>query len=136
MSTPAQITICGALKTETIAALVELAMTAGAALMVQPRAIAAPAAVVEAAPRKALPPARRAKAVRRNAPAPVDEALEPRVRRVLQEEGPMLVGDFLKATRLDKKEARRLVASGAIVATGVTRGRRYALPGHSAKEAP
>ena len=143
---PAQITICGALNTTTIAALVELAMHAGAGLMVQPRAIAPPTGdVVEAAPRrKALPPAkrqRRVKRVKAERTAPVRgvvapaAALDDRVRRALKD-GPLPVSEFLQVTRMNKFEARRLVASGALVATGVTRGRRYALPGHPAKEAP
>jgi hypothetical protein len=132
----AQITICGALNSTTLAALVELAMAAGAGLILQPRGI--PTVVEAAAPPPALPPARVAPvraakpaAVPAAPPAPIDD----RVRRALVS-GPMRVGEFLRATRLDRREAQRLVASGAIVATGVTNGRRYALPGHSAKEAP
>lgn len=140
MSTPAQITICGALGKDTIAALVEIALTAGAALMVQPRALPAPTIdTVDSVPRrlKALPPARRAslRAATRRVKARAAEPLNDRVRRALAN-GPVLVAEFRRVTRLDKRQARELVDSGAIVATGVTRGRRYALPGHSAKEAP
>jgi hypothetical protein len=125
-------------------------MSAGAALMVQPRALAPAAApVIEAAPtRRALPPASSAKERRAakssdrrdvtserrgvsSAPPPADD----RVRRALSN-GPLRVAEFLRETRLDKRAARRLVDEGVIVATGVTNGRRYALPGHPAKEAP
>lgn len=117
MSTPAQITICGALGKDTIAALVEIALTAGAALMVQPRAIAPSAAVVEAAPRRALPPARGARAA---APVPsVDE----RVHRALQD-GPIRLKDLQRATKLSLYQVRQLVDSGAVVAMGATNGRR------------
>lgn len=63
MSAPAQITIAGVLGKEHVAALVEVAIAAGAALLVQPRTIAAlPAVVAREDPpadrRRALPPAR------------------------------------------------------------------------------
>jgi hypothetical protein len=63
----AQITICGALNSTTLAALVELAMAAGAGLILQPRAI--PTVVEAAAPPPALPPARVAPARVANAAA-------------------------------------------------------------------
>ena len=47
-----------------------------------------------------------------------------------------LYAAYLEATGLDKVTARKFVQSGAIVATGATVNRRYALPGTSAKEAP
>lgn len=138
MSTPAQITIAGVLSREHIAALIDVAIEAGAALMVQPRALpAAELEVVDAAPRrpKALPPARRAKT---RQVEPTDAALPLLPDRVLRalRAGPILAAEFRRVTGLSVYEAKRLVASGLIVATGVTNGRRYALPGHSAKEAP
>lgn len=137
----AQITICGALNTVTIAALVELAMAAGAGLLLQPRSLGtAPADIVEASPvRKALPPRRqiqrKPKPAKPIVPPAAPAALDERVRRALKD-GPMQVGEFIRETRMNKREAQRLVDAGLIEAFGVTRGRRYALPGHSAKEAP
>ena len=68
LSPDAQITICGALRKETIAALVEVAMAAGAALLVQPRSIAATPVVAAPAPR-ALPPARKLRRATKRATA-------------------------------------------------------------------
>jgi hypothetical protein len=111
-------------------------MTAGAALMVQPRAIVAtPGDVVG---RKALPAASAPRSEPRAGKAvvtPPAASLDERVRRALSK-GPLRVSEFLRASGLDVRAARELVASGVIVATGVTNGRRYALPGHPAKEAP
>lgn len=141
MSTPAQITIAGALEKEHIATLVEVAIAAGAALVVQPRAIVASNGdvVLEAAPpRKALPPPVRrtpAKAGRPRTVPAADVAVMDRVRRVLKD-GPLSPAEFCRVAKLGVHAARKLVESGAIVATGVTHGRRYALPGSSAKEAP
>lgn len=133
MSTPAQITICGVLGKETIAALVELAMVAGAGLMIQPRALPASADVVDVPVRrlKALPPARRVS----SRPAAEEGPLDARVRRALKN-GPVTMKDLQAAADLSVYQVRQLVDSGAITATGVTNARRYALPGHSAKEAP
>lgn len=139
---PAQITICGALNSALIAALVEVAMAAGAALLVQPRALPAPAPdVVEGVPRRsrALPPARRgpgagkrrsARRLARVAAAPLDE----RVARALKG-GPLPVAEFLARTGLNKYSARQLVSKGLLIATGATHSRHYALPG-TAKEVP
>lgn len=145
MSTPtAQITIAGALEKEHIATLVEVALAAGAALMVQPRPLPAPSSadVVDSAPsrRRALPPAskrvaRKGPTVRRRVARPVDEAVLDRARRALRD-GPLPPSEFRRGAKISVHEARKLVAVGAIVATGVTHGRRYALPGASAKEAP
>lgn len=133
MSAPAQITICGVLGKDTVAALVEVAMAAGAALLVQPRAIAT-TPVVEVAPaRKALPSARRVKRPAKAAAAPT-AALDERVRRALQK-GPISTKEFRAATGLSAYRTQQLVATGALVATGVTQSRRLSLPG-SAKEEP
>lgn len=128
---PAQITICGALGKDTIAALVEVAMNAGAALMVQPRAIAAP--VVDAPPLKALPGPRVKRRYTKRATVgtvPLDD----RIRRALQR-GPISVKELRAATGLSIYKVQRLVQSGAIIATGTTTTRRVSLPG-SAKEEP
>src|SRR5690349_42081 len=136
MSTPATITIAGVLEKAAIADLVEIALRAGAALMVQPRAIGATSAEVVDAPRQALPPAQtRASRGPKASPRPASSpALDDRVRRVLKD-GPVRIA-ALKAAGLSVRQVRELVDAGAIVATGATAARRYALPGHSAKEAP
>ena len=82
----------------------------------------------------ALPPAPPAVAP----PAPareVEEDLPPSVRRALQR-GPLPPGDLVAQTRITRYELKRFVARGLLTATGVTRGRLVALPGHSAKEVP
>lgn len=139
---PAQITICGTLSDETIAALVGVAMRAGAALMVQPRLAAADVVEASPAPPKRLPPARAAKSVRTAAPvgrlrglAPIDDELRNRVAKVLMG-GSMLVAEFLQRAKVDKLTGRELVRQGIVIATGATVNRRYALPGKPAKEAP
>jgi hypothetical protein len=109
MSTPAQITIAGVLSKEHIAALVDLAIEAGAALMVQPRALPVPASdVVEAAPRrpKALPPARQAKTRQVEPTAAALPLLPDRVLRALRA-GPILAAEFRRVTGLSVYEAKR-----------------------------
>jgi hypothetical protein len=133
----AQITICGALSKDAIASLVEVAMGAGAALIVQPRSALD---VIEAEPerQKALPAARPVAARSMTPRARPGAAVVPvpdSVRRALAG-GPLPVNAFLESAGMSRYDAHRLVASGAIVAFGATVGRRYALPGHSAKEAP
>jgi hypothetical protein len=136
----AQITICGVLNAGHVATLVEVAMAAGAGLIVQPRALAesVAAAIVQAAPRlNALPPARKEKreaSVRKaSVSGPVSPLVE-RARRALAD-GPLPAAEFREATGFVRRDIERLIGEGAIVASGVTRGRRYALPGHRAKEA-
>lgn len=140
---PAQITICGTLNRDTLAALVELAMQAGAALMVQPRPVVA---VVEAAttPPKRLPPARRAArrgkvvattpAARVAAGVVSDDAA-----RAFLKRGPVAPAVFaahFKLTVLQKTTVPRdLAARGVVMLSGTRRGRRIALPGSPAKEA-
>lgn len=143
----AQITICGELKASTIAALVEVAMQAGAALLVQPRASVPLAAtpllrgevvdvdsparklrrqVVDAKPSRA-PVVQRASRFR-------DSDAET-ARRVLRG-GPLRVHRFIAESGISAYRAQKLVDAGTIVASGVTSERCYALPGRSAKEAP
>ncbi len=129
MSTPAQITICGTLEKETIAALVELAMSAGVALLLQPRLVAAsPIDVIEASPSRRAP---------RQLPARTSSGSteEDRVRQALRR-GPLSKAELLRATKLSGYQLQQLVKQGAVVATGATARRRYALPGGAAKEAP
>lgn len=150
---PAQITISGALDDAAVAALVKVAMAAGAALLVQPRAgVSAPrqqltGEVVEDAPRAAPrvpPPAAQRPPARmtRSAPVPrhtpgasfAPEVLE-RVTRALKN-GPLRVAEFLVKARIDKYSARHMSLAGLIIASGATHSRRYALPATPAKEAP
>jgi hypothetical protein len=124
-------------------------MRAGAGLVVQPRAIVATSPdVVDAAPvgRQALPAAKSSPVARpsvprrgaRRGPTPsldVDVTVLERVHRALAK-GPLSPGEFQRAARVSPHVAKQLVARGTLVATGVTHGRRYALPDHPAKEAP
>ncbi len=140
MSTPAQITIRGTLEKEAIAALVEIALSAGAALVVEPRVVTT---VIEAVPpRRALPPAR-AVVRRRGAPGMRTggdrrDGAMPDAARAQQalREGPLRLKELLRATKLSLYQVRQLVDAGVVVATGATAARRYALPGQRAKEAP
>lgn len=71
----------------------------------------------------------------RPAPADVEAGDLARVTKVLAH-GPLSVAEFLKKTKLSRYLAQQLVKRGVIVATGSTVGRRFALPGAPAKEAP
>ncbi len=143
MSTPAQITIRGTLEKDAIAALVEIALVAGAALVVEPRAVTT---VIEATPpTRALPPAPRRRVTkstggdRRDTAPGLDEAA---VRDYLAKKGPVRPAVFAKQFRLSVFRARPVVKDlatrGVVEVTGVAYGRRIGLPGqgHRAKEAP
>lgn len=141
MTPPAQITICGVLQKDTIAALVELAIGAGAALMVQPRPLAG---VVDAPARPALPPARSVRAKRAAAVKSSDRrdagVSDLAVREFLEKRGTVAPAVFRKHFRLPLRDARAAMADlaerGVVELTGATSGRRVGLPGQRAKEAP
>ncbi len=51
-------------------------------------------------------------------------------------DGPLPVSDFVKRSGLSRYLLAKLVAAGAVVASGATNNRRVSLPGQPAKEAP
>lgn len=138
VGTQAQITICGILEKNTIAALVELALAAGAGLVVQPRALVE--AVAAAAPSRALPPARSGRPSRLAAESSDRCDIDESAARDFLKRGPVGPGAFAKHFKLSVFRARiavkALTARGVVEVTGVTGGRRISLPGHRAKEAP
>lgn len=140
---PAQITLCGVLKPETVAAIVELAIAAGAGLVVQPRPVTPSAPLLLAGEVVEPSTPRRARAAvvvktKRHGhmrAEPEADVLR-RVEKVLRRDGPLAVKDFLARTGLTVWQGRELVARGVLVATGATQSRKYSLPGAPAKEAP
>lgn len=154
----ATITICGALQSATIAALVEIAMSAGAALMLQP-------------PRQPFPVARQLAGVvevaavsrggsRRGGRRP-DARLErpPKMARLgaaragtragkfdvdalraALRSGPMAPRDLARVLNVDRSTLRYQLklceSAGMVVSTGATANRRIALSGKPAKEVP
>lgn len=141
MTAPAQITICGALGKDAIAALVEVAMNAGAALMVQPRPVVGSVALLqEATPAPPLTVRSRGPIEKRRAAAAVERRevasgdRHERIQRALRK-GPISIKELRAATGLSHYNVQCLIRSGALVATGTTTTRRVSLPG-SAKEEP
>ncbi len=51
-------------------------------------------------------------------------------------DGPLPVSDFVKRSGLSRYLLGKLVAAGAVIASGATNSRRVSLPGQQAKEAP